>query len=86
MPEISRFFGMAIAMFYNDHAPPHFHVTYGNRRAAIVIDTGEVLAGELPPRAMKLVQEWRMLHLEALRDDWALAVDHKPLLRIEPLE
>lgn len=86
MPEISRFFGMAIAMFYNDHSPPHFHVAYAGRHALIIIETGKVLAGDLPPRALKLVEEWRQLHLQELLDDWSLATQHKPLRWIAPLE
>jgi hypothetical protein len=57
MPEISRFFGIVIQMYYNDHAPPHFHVRYGNHRALIAVETLAVLKGELPPRALGLVIE-----------------------------
>jgi len=55
MPEISRFFGIIMAMYYEDHAPPHFHVRYGDHRA---IETLEAIAGRLPPRALGLVLEW----------------------------
>lgn len=48
MPEISRFFGILIAMYYNDHPPPHFHAKYGSAEAIIAIETGEVMAGRLP--------------------------------------
>ena len=54
MPEISRFLGIIIAMYYNDHAPPHFHVKYGDIEAVIAIDTGEVVEGRLPPRVLGL--------------------------------
>ena len=57
MPEISRFFGIIIAMYYNDHAPPHFHVRYDNQKAIISIEPIEVLAGRLTPRALGLVRE-----------------------------
>lgn len=50
MPEISRFLGIVIAMFYNDHNPPHFHAKYGDFKAVIAIETGEVIEGRLPPR------------------------------------
>jgi len=50
LPEISRFLGIIIAMYYNDHAPPHFHARYGDFEAVIAIDTGEVVEGRLPPR------------------------------------
>ncbi len=86
MPEISRFFGIIIAMYYNDHAPPHFHAKYSGDEAIIVIDTGEILAGHLPPRAIALVQEWRQMHISDLSTDWTLARERKVLKRIEPLE
>ena len=47
MPEVSRFFGIIIALYYNDHAPPHFHAKYGEDEATIIIETGEVLDGRL---------------------------------------
>jgi hypothetical protein len=52
MPEISRFYGISIKMFYNDHFPPHFHVEYGNYRATIDINTLEIIYGTLPPKAL----------------------------------
>ena len=86
MPEICRFLGIVIAMHYNDHSPPHFHARYGDYKALIAIQTGEVLAGQLPPRVLGLVQEWRELYKSELADDWRLAQNRKPLNRIEPLE
>jgi len=86
MPEISRFFGILIAMYYRDHPPPHFHAKYGGDEAIIAIETGEVLAGRLPPRALGLVEEWRELHKEELLLDWRLAEERQPLTRIAPLE
>jgi hypothetical protein len=62
VPEISRFYGIVVAMFYNDHEPPHFHVRYGAARALVAIDTLELLQGRLPPRAHGLVMEWARLH------------------------
>jgi len=58
MPEISRFLGIVIAMFYNDHAPPHFHVKYNDFRASISLDSLEILEGSLPKRVQALVVEW----------------------------
>ena len=58
MPEISRFFGMVVQMYYADHEPPHFHVRYAEHRALISIETLSVLRGGLPPRALGLVTEW----------------------------
>ena len=57
MPEISRFFGIVIQMYYNDHAPPHFHARYGGHKALIAIETLAVLNGHLPPRTLGLVVE-----------------------------
>ena len=62
MPEISRFYGMVIAMYYNDHAPPHFHVRYGKQKAVIGIDPLELLEGKLSRKAKSLVLEWATAH------------------------
>jgi Domain of unknown function (DUF4160) len=86
LPEISRFLGIIIVMYYNDHSPPHFHAKYGEFEAVIAIDTGEVVEGRLPPRALGLVQEWRERNRTALAEDWNLARERKALKRIEPLE
>jgi hypothetical protein len=86
MPEISRFFGIIIAMFYDDHAPPHFHVRYGEQKAIIAIDTLTILQGQLAPRAHGLVMEWAALHKEELLEDWTLAENQAPLKKIKPLE
>ena len=85
MPEISRLFGIVIAMFYNDHAPPHFHVRYGGERALIGIESLIVLEGRLSPRALGLVMEWASSHQAELLEDWALARGQAPLKPIEPL-
>ncbi|MGH8453229.1 MAG: DUF4160 domain-containing protein [Nevskiales bacterium] len=86
MPEISRFFGVVIAMFYNDHQPPHFHVRYGSQRAIISIDTLTVLEGRLSPRVLGLVMEWAALHQQDLSEDWKRARALQPLQPIQPLE
>jgi len=70
MPEISRLYGIIIAMFYNDHDPPHFHARYGEQKAIIRIDTFEILEGQLNPRVFNLVEEWASLHRKELEDDW----------------
>ena len=85
MPELSRFLGIIIAMYYRDHAPPHFHAIYGDYEATVVIESGEV-NGRLPKRALAHVQEWRLLHKEELLRSWALAQAQQPLPTIEPLE
>jgi hypothetical protein len=62
MPELSRFYGVRITMTFVDHAPPHFHATYGEDEAQVEIATGEVIGGSLPRRAAALVKEWAELH------------------------
>jgi hypothetical protein len=62
MPRISEFFGVAIYMYYNDHRPAHFHAEYGEREALFVIDTLEILEGDLPRRPHAFVIEWASLH------------------------
>lgn len=86
MPEISRFLGIIIAMYYNEHNPPHFHARYGDAKVEIAIDTLSVLAGKLPPRAMGLVIEWASRHQDELKVDWQLARQQSALNSIEPLE
>ena len=86
MPEISRFLGMVISMYYDDHQPPHFHVRYGEHKATVAIDELRLLDGSLPPRVRGLVVEWATLHQEALRQDWELARAKQPLVPVPPLE
>lgn len=86
MPEISRFFGIIIAMFYDEHNPPHFHVRYNEYKAEIDIRTFAVLAGKLPPRVMGMVAEWASVHQEELMADWNLARQQAALKSIAPLE
>lgn len=86
MPEVSRFFGIIIAMYYNEHSPPHFHAKYGGDQASLRIDNGEILEGTLGPRTRRLVEEWRSLHQTELLADWTCARARQPLNKIEPLE
>jgi len=86
VPELSRFYGMVIAMFYNDHAPPHFHVRYGQQKATIALNPPRLLDGTLSPRALSLVIEWATAHEKALAEDWALARAQAALKPIPPLE
>jgi hypothetical protein len=85
MPEISRFFGIVIGMFFNDHAPPHFHAMYDEYEAVIRIDTLERMSGQLPPRALAMVLEWAHQHRAELLENWELARSGKALRKIEPL-
>ena len=86
MPVISRFFGVSITMFYDDHSPPHFHATYSEHRAMIGIKDLDVLRGHLPPRALALVIEWAALHQDGLAENWELGRVHSTLKAIEPLK
>ena len=86
MPEISRFLGIIITMYYNDHPPPHFHAIYGDYEAKIDIGSGGVIAGRLPRRAMSLVWEWCDAHRDELKANWEQAQKREPLSKIEPLE
>jgi len=85
LPEISRFFGIIITMYYNEHVPPHFHARYGGERASIGIESLQVLDGSLPPRALGLVMEWASAHRSELMNDWFLAQSRCPLQPIDPL-
>ena len=62
MPRLSEFYGIAIYMYFVDHNPPHFHAIYGEQEALIRIDDGSTIRGELPRKAMRLVEQWRALH------------------------
>jgi len=86
VPEVSRFFGIIIAMYYNDHSPPHFHAKHGGDQASLRIDNGEILEGTLGARELRLVEEWRSLHLAELLEDWTRAQARQSLNKIEPLE
>ena len=86
MPEISRFFGIIIRMYFNDHVPPHFHAHYGEYQAEVTIETFEVLKGKLPNRVLGLVLEWAALHRQELWADWERARKAEPLEPIQPLE
>jgi hypothetical protein len=85
MPEICRFYGIVIKMYFADHAPPHFHAEYAEAEARIAIDSLGVISGKLPPRAMGLVVEWATLHQQELRGLWEKARQQEPLHRLDPL-
>ena len=86
MPEISRFYGIIVAMFFCDHNPPHFHARYGGEKVAIEIETLRILEGNLPPRALGLVIEWASQHRNELMQNWALAKNNQSPVKIEPLK
>ena len=86
MPTISEFFGILIQMFFNDHAPPHFHAKYAEHEALIRINPLGILKGYLPPKALSLVMEWAALHQQELMEDWKRAEICENLEKIPPLE
>ncbi len=85
MPEICRFYGIIIAMFYDDHNPPHFHARYGKNWVTVEISSLRVLEGRFPSRALGLVIEWASQHQKRLLRNWELAKDNQPLEKIAPL-
>ncbi len=66
MPEISRFYGILIKMFFADHAPPHFHAEYQGKKAVINIKTSEMIEGDMPIKQLKLIQAWCVIHEDEL--------------------
>jgi hypothetical protein len=85
MPEVSRFLGIVILMYFDDHNPPHFHVRYNDFRARISIKDLSLLEGELPPRVLGLVMEWAGLHKNELLENWTMVKETGKWFKIEPL-
>ncbi len=85
LPRISVFYGIVVTMYFYDHEPPHFHAQYAEHDAVIAIATGAVLVGELPSRALKLVNEWAALHRADLEANWGRAKDGGTPEPIDPL-
>ena len=86
MPEICRFYGIVIGMFYDEHDPPHFHVRYGDYQAVVRISDLAVAHGRLPPRALGLVTEWAAKHRKELLRNWRAIENGRPIRKIVPLE
>lgn len=82
MPTVAYFYGIAIAMFYDDHNPPHFHAKYGRAKALVRITDGEIIAGVLPPTARRMVRKWALARRADLEENWRRAMEHKELERI----
>ncbi len=82
MPVISSFFGIYVRMYHADHAPPHIHVEYQGQEALIALGDGGLIVGELPKRALVLVQQWCLDHSAELEQNWAKAQALLPLERI----
>ena len=85
MPEVSRFYGIIIKIYFGDHSPPHFHAEYGDSAVVIGIESLAVLAGEFPPRATGLVTEWASLRQRELTAAWGRASRMEAPGRIDPL-
>ena len=84
MPVLSRFYGIVIRMYFqqSEHNPPHIHALYGDDMAAIEIKTGEIIEGELPPKALNMVREWITLHERDLLQIW----ETQEFSKLEPLK
>lgn len=86
MPIISMFYGIVISMFYDDHAPPHFHAKYAEFKGIIDIQTLQMIKGDLPRRALELILDWAELHQSELLNDWDLCQEKQKPHKIEPLK
>ena len=84
MPQLSAFYGIIIFLNFSDHLPPHFHAWYGEYKAIIGIEDG-IVKGEMPVRALKLILEWRELHLNELMEAWKKAMNGEHPGKIQPL-
>jgi hypothetical protein len=85
VPRVSEFYGIIIAMYYREHGVPHFHAIYAGETVVMSIDSGDAIAGDVPPRAARLIDEWFALHRHELRLNWARAPDGAQLVAIDPL-
>jgi hypothetical protein len=86
VPRLSYFYGIAIYMYFRDHAPPHFHAIYGSDEAAVAIRSRRVLKGGLPTRALAIVRQWARMYEVDLLAAWAKAQSDAPLRPIPPLK
>ena len=82
MPTIALFYGIIIEMYWADHNPPHFHARYGGARALIRISDGEIIAGELPSGAKRIVKSWASLRRAELQHNWLLMQSQQCFERI----
>ena len=85
MPEISRFLGIVIGIFYSEYGVAHFHAVYGEHEISVEVESGRI-HGQFPARALRLVLEWAELHKGELLENWELARQGQPLKQIAPLE
>jgi hypothetical protein len=88
MPAISEFFGLCVAMYYDDnkqHHVPHVHVTHQSQEAVLSTADGRLLAGKLPRAKMRLIRAWIEIRKAELAENWRRAERHEPLVKIAPL-
>ena len=85
MPELSRFYGIVVQMYFGDHSPPHFHAFYAGQKAIIDIESLAFIEGQLPARARGMVVEWATLHQEELREAFRRAGVMEAPSKIAPL-
>jgi hypothetical protein len=86
MPELSRFFGIVILMYFRDHPPPHFYTRYGEHEAKFSIENGKLIEGYMPKRAASFIREWYSLHVDELWAAWNAAAARQTPNHIAPLE
>ena len=86
MPEVSRFYGIVIQIYYGDHPPPHFHALYAGEVAKIAIETLQVIDGSIPKRALALVLDWTSIHQQELLEAFNRAAALQAPGKIAPLE
>ena len=86
MPEVSRFYGIVIQIYYGDHPPPHFHAIYAGEVAKMAIETLQIIDGSLPNRALGLVTDWASAHQQELREAFDRAAEFEAPGKIAPLE
>ncbi len=86
MPQISRFFGIIIYMFFDDHNPPHFHAHYADYKAVIGINDFALLEGKMPAKTLGLIVEWAVIHQKELQKNWELMEKDLPMKKIDPLQ
>ena len=82
MPEISRFYGIIIKLFFGDHPPPHFHAVYGEYNGLFSIEQLEMIEGDLPNRAKKMIIEWADFYQDELMEMW----NTQEFRKLPPLE
>jgi len=82
MPTIAMFYGIVIQMYWDDHNPPHFHARYGRAKALVRILDGEVISGELPPTAARMVRDWTVSRRMELEENWHRAITLQSLYKI----